>query len=273
MTIHRLAIASAVFIGLYLLVSYLILPATWKRYEREPRLAKKTMLTENGAHIPGGPINIALIGSREDVLRAFHAAGWYPADPITLRSSIEIAGSVVLRRPYRDAPVSPLYFDGRSEDLAFEKPEGESAAHRHHVRLWQVLAEGADLRPVWLAAVSFDRSVGLSHDTGQVTHHIAPDLDAERDRLIGDFNSARMVQTIEQWPGIGPTLSGRNGEGDPYFTDGEIWAATLAVGGKPQAEQAQTLAPPLLIQAKNALWPQIVAALGARKQTAPLSDQ
>jgi hypothetical protein len=267
MSIHRLAIASVISIGLYLLVAYLILPATWKRYEREPKLANKNMLTENGAHIPGGPINIALTGSREDVLRAFHAAGWYPADPITLRSSIEIAVSVVLRRPYYDAPVSPLYFDGRREDLAFERPEGESAAQRQHVRLWQVLAEGAQGRPVWLGAVSFDHSVGLSHDTGQVTHHIAPDLDAERNRLIGDLNTARTVQTIEQWPGIGPTLNGRNGEGDPYFTDGEIWAATLAVDGKAQAQSAQTLAPPLLIQAKNAVWPQIVAALAGGKPT------
>src|SRR6478609_7397865 len=52
MTLHRLAIVSAVFIGLYLLGSYLILPATWKRYEREPRLAKKTMLTEKRRAYP-----------------------------------------------------------------------------------------------------------------------------------------------------------------------------------------------------------------------------
>ena len=67
--------------------------------------------------------------------------------------------------------------------------------------------------------------MGLSHDTGQVTHHIAANVDAERGRLIGDLNSARMVTGIEQWQGIGPTLNGRNGEGDPYHTDGEIWAA------------------------------------------------
>jgi hypothetical protein len=61
------------------------------------------------------------------VASAFHAAGWYPADPVTLRTSLEIIGSVLLDRSYKDAPVSPLYFDGRREDLAFEKPEGISA--------------------------------------------------------------------------------------------------------------------------------------------------
>jgi len=36
-----------------------------------------------------------------------HAAGRYPADPITLKSSIEIVCSVLLDRPYKDAPVTP----------------------------------------------------------------------------------------------------------------------------------------------------------------------
>jgi LssY-like putative type I secretion system component LssY len=49
--------------------------------------------------------------------------------------------------------------------------------------------------------------VGFSHDTGQVTHHIAPDVDDERDRVIGNLDQARMVVSIEQWPGIGPTLA------------------------------------------------------------------
>jgi hypothetical protein len=267
MSSTRVAVAIAVLVACYVIVAYLILPATWLRHEREPGLAKKMMVTENGAHIPGGPINVGFIGNREDVVQAFHAAGWFPADPITLRSSVEIIGSVVLRRAYHDAPVSPLFFDGRREDLAFEKPDGVSAAHRQHVRLWQVLTDGAEGRPVWLGAVSFDRGVGLSHDTGQVTHHIAPDLDTERGRLIGDLNTAHMVQTIAQWQGIGPTLNGRNGEGDPYHTDGEIWAATLVGGGKPAAETAQNMAPPLLIQAKNVLWPQIVAAIGVTQRT------
>jgi len=94
------------------------------------------------------------------------AAGWYPADPVTLRSSIEIAGSVLLDRPYRAAPVSPLFYLDRREDLAFEKPDGNSADQRHHVRFWKVLDQGEEKRPVWLGAVTFDRSVGVSRYTG-----------------------------------------------------------------------------------------------------------
>jgi hypothetical protein len=42
-----------------------------------------------------------------------HAAGWYPADPVTLKSSLEIVASVALDRPYNRAPVSPLLYAGR----------------------------------------------------------------------------------------------------------------------------------------------------------------
>jgi LssY C-terminus len=242
----------AMIVAVYLVVSYLILPATWARIEREPGLSKHTMLTATTQGIPGDPINVGLVGDREDVVRSFHAAGWYPADPITLRTSVEIVGSVLLDRPYRTAPVSPLFFDGRREDLAFEKPYGGSADRRQHVRLWMALANGADSRPVWLGSATFDSGVTLSRDTGEVTHRIAANVDAERDRLIAGLNDALRVTSIYQMRGIGPTLAGRNGEGDPYYSDGEIWVARLVVGDKQAEKVAEIEPPPALIQMKNA---------------------
>jgi hypothetical protein len=241
-------------ISIYLFVSYLILPATWARIEHEPGLSKRAMVTLTAQGIPGDAINVGLIGTREDVVSAFHAAGWYPADPVTLRTSLEIIGSVLLDRSYKDAPVSPLYFDGRREDLAFEKPAGTSADRRQHVRLWLVLQSGADGSPVWLGSASFDSGVTLSRDTGQVTHKIAPNIDAERDHLIAGLNQAKMVVSIYQIRGVGPTLKGRNGEGDPYYTDGEIWVAKLVVAGQKTPAPAKLLPAPALIQMKDKIF-------------------
>ena len=235
----------------YVTVSYLILPATWSRIEHEPGLAHLPMLTSTAQGIPGDPINVGLIGTREDVISAFHVAGWYPADPITLRTSAEIVGSVLFDRPYKDAPVSPLFFEGRHEDLAFEKPDGVSADRRQHVRLWLVLANGADASPVWLGSATFDKGVTLSRDTGQVTHKIAPNVDEERDQLVDGLNQAQMVTGIYQMRGIGPTLNGRNGEGDPYYTDGEIWVARLVRRGDKADKVAKILPAPALIQIKD----------------------
>jgi hypothetical protein len=206
----------------YLVVAYLGLPALWRHFENQPGLSVKRMVTTTPEGIPGDPINVGLVGSRTEVIRAFAAIGWTPADAITLRSSVEIGISVLFDRPYADAPVSTLLYDGRRQDLAFEKSAATSADRRHHVRLWLALEHGAEARPVWLGAASFDRGVGLSHDTGQVTHHIAPDLDAERDLIIRALSAAGILNSVYRVSGVGPTLAGRNGGGDRYFTDGEV---------------------------------------------------
>lgn len=246
----------------YLTLAYVVLPALWTHHEHEPGLASFPMVTRTGADIPGDPLNVGLVGSKEDILRAMQAAGWFPADAITLRSSIDIVGSVVLDRPYHDAPVSPLYYGGKKEQLAFEKPDGKSADRRHHVRLWLVLEKGTDGRPVWLGSVTFDRGVGLSHDTGQVTHHIGPDIDAERGLLMRDLRQAGMVEAFFQISGVGPTLLAWNGEGDRYYTDGEIDVARLVVNGVRRIEPPATLPPPPLIALKDQIWHGVSNAVG-----------
>lgn len=207
---------------LYVGLAYLIVPAFWSYRDHGLDLLPEEMRTTTPQGIPGDPINVGLVGSRAELLHAFALAKWNAADAITWRSSLEIGESVLFDRPYQDAPVSTLLFEGRRQDLAFEKPVGRSADQRHHVRLWLAAAEGGDGRPLWLGSASFDRGVGLSHDTGQITHHIAPDIDAERDFLIGELSRAGALAASELVDGIGPTSSGRNGEGDLFFTDGML---------------------------------------------------
>jgi hypothetical protein len=243
-------------------LAYVVLPALWRHREHEPGLASLPMVTRTGTGIPGDALNVGLVGSQKDMLRALQAAGWFPADPVTLRSSIEIVGSVVLDRPYRDAPVSPLYYQGRREQFAFEKPDGRSPDRRHHVRFWQALEQGTDGRPVWLGAVTYDRGVGLSHYTGQVTHHIGPDIDAERDLLMRDLTTAGMLDAVFQISGIGPTLFGRNGGGDPYYTDGEVWILRLVVACQKRADPATIIPSPPATELKDQIWHEVADALG-----------
>jgi hypothetical protein len=258
----RALLALAVIAAIYLVLAYVVLPMLWTHREHEPGLAALPMVTRTGTGIPGDALNVGLVGSEEDVLRAMEAAGWFPADPVTFRTSIDIIGSVVLDRPYHDAPVSPLFYQGKKEQLAFEKPDGKSADRRHHVRLWLVLEKGTDGRPVWLGAVTYDRGVGLSRYTGQVTHHIGPNIDAERDLMMRDLVAAGMVDALFQISGIGPTLFGRNGGGDPYYTDGEIDVASLVVDGVKRTEPPATLPPPPLIALKDQIWHGVGNAIG-----------
>jgi hypothetical protein len=244
-------------------VAYVALPLAWTHYEHQKALAGLPMLTRTGQGIQGDPINVGLVGTKDDVLCAMHSAGWYPADPITFRSSLAIIGSVMLDRPYRDAPVSNLFYQGRREDLAFEEPDGRSANRRHHVRFWEVLEQGEEGKPVWLGAATFDRRVGLSRYTAQVTHSIAPDIDAERDRLTNELKTAKVVEMIYQVSGIGPTFNGRNGEGDQYYTDGEIELSRLVAGCDATAATTVELDNPPLVNLKNAAWKAIANMIQA----------
>jgi hypothetical protein len=260
---RHLLLAAGGIVVLWVALAYVVLPLAWSHYEHQPKLAAIPMLTRTAQGIPGDPINVGLVGGREDVVLAMHEAGWFPADPVTLRTSIEIAGSVVLDRPYRSAPVSPLYFLDRMQDLAFEKPSGRSADHRHHVRFWLTLEKGEEGRPVWLGAVTFDRSVGFSHYTGAITHHISADVDAERDALIAGLVTADLVEALYQVTGVGPTLNGRNGGGDRYFTDGEIHFARLVPDGKRTSAMPRALDAPQAVLLKDQIWAAVKSALAA----------
>jgi hypothetical protein len=248
--------------ALYALAAYIVLPAAWKHHERQPKLSTKSAVTVTAQNIPGDPINVGFVGDHEDLVRAMHEAGWFAADDVTLRSCIGIVGSVLLDRPYSTAPVSPLYYDGRVQDLAYQKADGVSADRRHHVRLWRVIEAGVEGRPIWLGASTFDHGVGLSHYTGQVTHRIAPQIDQEREFLLGDLKTAGMVRSQYSVSGVGPTLTGRNGEGNPYQTDGDIWIAELVAKGQQRSEPPEILDPPLLVAVKNSVWNALAAALG-----------
>lgn len=247
----------------YGLVAYVLLPRAWRHHEHLPAMATLPVRTLAPDGLPGDPLNVTLIGDEAQVRGAFAAAGWSAAVPVTLRSGARIAESVLLDRPDRDAPVSPLLLWGRPEDLAFEREVGSSARERHHVRFWRSPLHSDGGRPVWVGAASFDRGVELSRRTGQVTHRIAPDLDAERDRVIDDLDAAGRLLRIFAVSGMGPTLAGRNGGGDRFFTDGELYVGELieAIDAGTSPDRAERLPSPPLVVVKDTLWSWLEPAL------------
>lgn len=225
---RQMGIVISILLVCYLVGAYVVMPLWWGEYEhRHPALDEVPGITQTTVGIPADPVNVAIIGTREELIRTMLAAKWYPADPLTLKSSVEIAADTVLRRPYEDAPVSSLYLFGRKEDLAFEKPVGNDPRHRNHVRFWKGPKPDADGRPVWLGAATYDRGVGLSHTTGEVTHHIASNVDTERDRLIGDIESTGRVSESTRETGFHKVREGKNGGGDPWHTDGDLRIVVL----------------------------------------------
>lgn len=226
----------------WFLLAYFLLPTLWKGYVHlRPSYDNIPNITFTSDGHPGDPLNVSLIGTQAEVQAIFHAAGWYPADPLGLRSDLRIAADTVLKRPYDEAPVSRLFLRGpdgklHKEDLAFEKPVGDDPKRRNHVRFWRIgITNPDDGRPIWIGAGSFDERVGFSHTTGQITHHISPDVDAERDLIMSDLEKTGDLQEmyyVDDFHKEGHR-SGKNGGGDPWHTDGRLAVGVIKAGLTP----------------------------------------
>ncbi len=202
----------------------------------------------------GDPINIALVGSKAEIIDSMIKAGWSEADPLTVRTLSHEVESVIVKKQYACAPVSALYLFGRKQDLAFEQVVGHSPRQRHHVRFWRSTDNRINNREVWFGAATFDTKVGLSKFNHEITHHIDPDIDLERNKIVTNLSGVGKVKEIYNMEGIGLTIIARNGEGDPYFTDGEITVVLLAEENNIVSTAPVTFSNPKSTKAKKYFW-------------------
>jgi hypothetical protein len=173
----------------------------------------------------GDPVNLAFLGEGDQIERALAEAGWTKADPVTLTSSWRIIASTIRRTSYHEAPVSPLLLFGREQDFAYQQEVDGNPAQRHHVRFWRCpdgwLLPGGR-RVDWLAAGTFDTSVGLSLFTLQVTHRIDAETDVERDHIIATLTAADPRIEVDVIEDFATGYHARNGGGDSIRTDGDL---------------------------------------------------
>lgn len=226
---RRLLKYAALALAGYLVIAYAVMPLFWEFYtHRHPALDDVPGITETTTGIPGDPINVALVGTQTQIEEIMKAAGWYPANALGLESDLKIAADTVFDRPDDEAPVSSLYLYGRKEDLAFEKPVGDNPKQRNHVRFWKSPKIDADGRPFWMGSATYDERVGFSHTTGEVTHHIGPDIDTERDQLMHDLQQTGQLSETYTVKDFHKVREGRNGGGDPWHTDGGLSVGVIS---------------------------------------------
>jgi hypothetical protein len=173
----------------------------------------------------GDPVNLALRGDESQLHLALTAAGWVRADDLTLRSGARLVTSTLRRRSYPEAPVSPLHLFDRRQDFAYQREVRGSPLRRHHARFWRcpegwLLPGGFAVE--WLAAATYDRSVGLSLFTLQVTHRIAAETDVERDHVVTTVRAASPEVEVNVIERFSSGYHTRNGGGDRIRTDGDL---------------------------------------------------
>ena len=173
----------------------------------------------------GDPVNVALLGAEPQIHAIMESAGWTKADDVTFDSSRRIISSTIFRRSYSEAPVSPLYLFDRQQDFAYQQEVDNNPGKRHHVRFWRCpegwLLPGGH-KVDWLAAGTYDRSVGFSLFTLQITHKIEQDTDVERDHIVSTVSAAEPAVSVQVIKDFSTGYHSRNGGGDSISTDGDL---------------------------------------------------
>ena len=209
----------------WVLLTYLLLPRLHRILTRlyVPGYFIGRARTSDG--LLGDPVNLALLGHEAQVHAAMTRAGWTRADDLSLRSGMRILTSTLSRRSYHEAPVSPLHLFDRQQDFAYQQEVEGSPSKRHHVRFWRcpegwMLPGGYSVD--WLAAGTYDKSVGLSLFTLQVTHKIEEDTDVERDYIVETVIKGSPEVAVEVIENFSTGYHSRNGGGDLIITDGDL---------------------------------------------------
>ncbi len=145
---------------------------------------KKLEHTETLLGAPSQPLSLVLMTRDESALvQQLEASGWQPADPPAPGNFLKL---LRLGMDYVNAPLAPVFWNGRINDLGFERAaleEGERVIDT--LRLWKTpwLVDGM---PVY---------VGVTRSyTGTywgLLHRIAPDTDAVAQRLLQPFHMAK----------------------------------------------------------------------------------
>jgi hypothetical protein len=194
----------------------------------------------------GDPVNLAFLGAEEQLHEALLEARWTRAEDVSLRSAWRIVWSTVLRQSYDEAPVSPLMLFGRNQDFAYQQEVLGNPAKRHHVRFWRCpdgwLLPGGH-RVDWLAAGTYDRAVGFSLFTLQVTHKIDANTDVERDHIVATLQAADAAMSLTVLESFATGYHARNGGGDAILTDGNLPVVDLRQVAVTAPAKAMTAVP------------------------------
>ena len=170
----------------------------------------------------GDPLNLVLIGSREDISAAFVRRGWLPAEQTHGKAVWKTINSFLFGSRYRYSPVSPLYLYGRRQDFAGQKPR-HTVHQRNHLRAWlsPIRYRG---NQVWIGQISRDIGVRFTFKNWPpVTHKIDSDVDEARYALAEDLAYSQQLARVGYVKGVSTATRSKprhNLTGDAYFTDG-----------------------------------------------------
>lgn len=169
--------------------------------------------------------NVMFIGSRQELAAAFHEAGWYEADALSVGSALKTVHATIRDADYQSAPVSKLMVNGTIPDLVFQKSL-DTFAKRHHIRVWKQTST-YNGREVWVGAGTHDIAISNARKGTKWSHRIDPHIDRERDWIQTDLLFAGTAIAYANVDRPAAPKKTANATGDEIVTDGKMAVVLL----------------------------------------------
>jgi hypothetical protein len=170
----------------------------------------------------GDMVNFALVGSEEQVAKAFQSAGWVKVDSTRQDAVVHGLIETLQHKAYLEMPMSTLYLFGRPQDLSYARADPIMvAAERHHLRVWKS-ADTVNGRPLWVGSSTHDIGFEKDQRDNGVTHKIDPQIDKERDFLEQSFAAAGNLQAAAYVTPSDPLTTAKTATGGSFQSDGRI---------------------------------------------------
>jgi len=175
----------------------------------------------------GDMVNIILIGTEDEVVQVFSAAGWVQVDSSVQNTVVNAIFDSLEKKDYLTMPMSTLYLFERPQDYGFAHAEPVRVAmSRNHLRVWKspYLVDG---RPLWCIAATHDIGFERDQRNNGVTHKIDPSIDGEREYVNSTLTGTGLVVKRNHVTPADALTEAKTATGGTFHSDGRILVLIL----------------------------------------------
>jgi hypothetical protein len=176
---------------------------------------------------PGDMVNILIVGTQDQVVKVFSAAGWVHVDSSVENTVLNAITDSLEKKDYLTMPMSTLFLFNRAQDYGFAHAEPVRVAmSRNHLRVWKSPYEVAG-RPLWCVAATHDIGFERDQRNNGLTHKIDSAIDGEREYVNDTLSSTGLVVQRTHVMPPDPLTEAKTATGGSFHSDGRILVLVL----------------------------------------------
>ena len=181
-------------------------------------------------HSPGDMVNILIVGTEAEVVKAFTAAQWVQVDKSVESTVLSGLLNTIEKKDYLTMPMSTLYLFDRPQDYGFAHGEAVKVImSRNHLRVWKSPYQ-VQGRPLWCVAATHDIGFERDQRNNGLTHKIDPAIDGEREFVNRTLSGTGLVAARGHVVPTHPVIEAKTATGGGFHSDGRILVLVLNSG-------------------------------------------